>query len=157
VSALDVHGADLVVMPGHVAQFFLGDDEWHEALIAVRNALALGGRLAFETRNPAARAWESWTPAETRRTLSDPSAGGIETWSEVADVAREVVTTTLHHHFARTGEHVTATTALRFRTPEQLGASLSAAGLGVEDRYGGWDGHPFTDTDEELVLVAVRR
>jgi SAM-dependent methyltransferase len=156
VTALDGTGADLVVMPGHVAQFFLGDEEWHEALIAVRNALHPGGRLAFETRNPAARAWESWTPAATRRTVADPVAGEIEAWTEVVEVADGVVTSTLHHRFARTGDDVTATTALRFRAPEELDVSLAAAGFVVEHRYGGWDGHPFTYADEELVMVARR-
>ena len=54
VTALDVQGADLAFMAGHVAQFFLTDEAWHEALTAVHAALRPGGRLAFETRNPAA-------------------------------------------------------------------------------------------------------
>jgi SAM-dependent methyltransferase len=157
VTDLDVSDADLAVMAGHVAQFFVWDDEWHDALVAVQNALRPGGRLAFETRNPAARAWESWTPSRTRRRVADPRTGEIETWTEVVDVADGVVTSALHHLFTRTGDDVTATTVLRFRTPAELDASLGAAGFAVERRYGGWDRHPFTDTDDELVLVARRR
>jgi hypothetical protein len=37
---------DLVVMTGHAFQSLIEDN----------------GRFAFETRNPLARAWESWTP-----------------------------------------------------------------------------------------------
>ena len=155
VTALDVRDADLCVMPGHVAQFFLGDDEWHEALVAVRNALRPGGRLAFETRNPAVRSWESWTPTRTRRRVVDPEAGGIETWTEVVDVADGVVTTVLHHVFERSGDDVTARTSLRFRTPEDLEASLDAAGFEIEHRYGGWDRQPFTDEDELVVVARV--
>lgn len=156
VTALDVRGADLAVMPGHVAQFFVADDAWHAALVAVRKALRRGGRLAFESRNPAVRAWERWTPEATRRRVEDPGAGRIETWTEVVDVTGGVVTTLLHHVFERTGEDVLARTALRFRTPQELDASLEAAGLEVEHRYGGWDRNPFADGDEELVVVAVR-
>ena len=54
---------DLVVMTGHAFQVLLTDDEIRSALAAVRGALRPGGRFAFETRNPAARAWERWTPA----------------------------------------------------------------------------------------------
>src|SRR5579884_984396 len=54
---IGVTGADLAIMTGHVAQFFVRDDEWSSALAALRAALRTGGRLAFETRNPGARAW----------------------------------------------------------------------------------------------------
>ena len=53
---------DLVVMTGHAFQVLVSDDEVRAALAAVRVALAPGGRFAFETRNPAARAWEDWVP-----------------------------------------------------------------------------------------------
>ncbi len=32
------------------------------AFVSVRSALTADGRFAFETRHPAARAWERWTP-----------------------------------------------------------------------------------------------
>ena len=47
--------ADLAIMTGHVAQFFVSDESWSEALTAppcTRSAPA--GRLAFESRNPQA-------------------------------------------------------------------------------------------------------
>lgn len=69
VTALDVQGVDLAFTAGHVAQFFLTDEAWHEALTAVHAALRPGGRLAFETRNPAARAWR---PTDTWRSVRDP-------------------------------------------------------------------------------------
>jgi SAM-dependent methyltransferase len=54
---------DLAVMTGHAFQFLVDDDELRASLAAIRRALVSGGRFAFETRNPAARAWESWNPA----------------------------------------------------------------------------------------------
>ena len=50
--------ADLAIMSGHVAQFFVDDDEWSDALAALHAALRPGGYLAFESRNPDAREWE---------------------------------------------------------------------------------------------------
>lgn len=50
--------ADLVTMTANVAQVFLGDDQWRATLAALEGALRPGGRLVFETRDPAARAWE---------------------------------------------------------------------------------------------------
>src|SRR5579871_3388703 len=53
---------DLVVMTGHAFQALLTDEELHAAVAAVRRALHGGGRFVFDTRNPAARAWERWNP-----------------------------------------------------------------------------------------------
>lgn len=44
--------ADLAIMTGHVAQFFLEDESWQQALRSIRGALKPGGYLAFECRNP---------------------------------------------------------------------------------------------------------
>ena len=58
--------ADLAIMSGHVAQFFVDDDEWSDALAALHAALRPGGHLAFESRNPDAREWERWTRDRVR-------------------------------------------------------------------------------------------
>jgi hypothetical protein len=76
----------MAFMAGHVAQFFVTDQAWQEVIAATRAVLRSGGLFAFESRNPAARAWESWTPQETRRSVVDPAAGPIETWSAVDTV-----------------------------------------------------------------------
>ncbi|HUZ03445.1 MAG TPA: class I SAM-dependent methyltransferase, partial [Thermomicrobiaceae bacterium] len=55
------HEFDLVVMTGHAFQELVADDEIRAALVAIRSALTDGGRFAFETRNPLARAWEHWS------------------------------------------------------------------------------------------------
>ena len=47
----------LATMTGNVAQVFLTDAEWDAALWSARAALRPGGRLVFETRDPAVRAW----------------------------------------------------------------------------------------------------
>ncbi len=57
-SVLETPAADLVVMTGNVAQVFLEDAEWVATLRAIHAALRPGGHLAFESRNPDARAWE---------------------------------------------------------------------------------------------------
>src|SRR5687768_12217300 len=49
--------ADLAIMTGHVAQFFLDDEGWHSTLVAIRSALRRGGRIAFESRNPLVQPW----------------------------------------------------------------------------------------------------
>lgn len=68
--------ADLVVMTGNVAQH-IGEPDWHRTLDDLHRVLRPGGTLTFESRNPAAHAWRSWTTPErtVRGTLSGPIRG----------------------------------------------------------------------------------
>jgi SAM-dependent methyltransferase len=154
-SRLDVIEAALAIMTGHVAQFFLTDEDWMGALTALRAALRPGGRLAFESRDPRARAWEAWTPA-ARRSVVDPTAGRVDTWCELHEVHDGLVSSTIHYRFAATGEELLAPTTLRFRTREELERTLAAAGFAVEHVYGDWDRRPVGPTTPELIVVALR-
>ncbi|MGH3049058.1 MAG: class I SAM-dependent methyltransferase, partial [Gaiellaceae bacterium] len=60
---------ELALMTSHVAQVF-AKDEWRETLHDLARAVVPGGRLAFDSRDPAARAWESWN-ASNKRQLPD--------------------------------------------------------------------------------------
>jgi SAM-dependent methyltransferase len=148
--------ADLAIMTGHVAQFFVTDESWHEALAALRAAVRPGGRLAFESRNPGAREWEGWT-REARRSVVDPTAGRVDTWSEVYDVKDGIVSYANHYAFAATGEELVSTMQLRFRTVEELTRSLADAGFAVDRVYGDWDRRPAGPTTRELIVVAASR
>jgi ubiquinone/menaquinone biosynthesis C-methylase UbiE len=58
---------DLVTMTGNVAQVFLTGQEWAATLRAARRALRRGGRLVFESRDPAKAAWLEWNRDQTYR------------------------------------------------------------------------------------------
>lgn len=146
--------ADLAIMTGHVAQFFLTDHRWHSALIALRAALRPGGRLAFESRNPVAREWERWS-RETRLSADDPAAGRIDAWSEVHDVHDGVVSYTNHYAFAATGEEMVSPNQLRFRTEAELTGSLGDAAFTIERICGDWDCRPASPRTRELIVVAL--
>jgi SAM-dependent methyltransferase len=155
VGRLGAPDADLAIMTGHVAQFFLSDESWHAALVALRAALRPGGRLAFESRNPAAREWESWT-RDVRRTADDPVAGRVDTWCEVHDVRDGIVSCTNHYAFASTGEELVSPNRLRFRSEDELTQSLADAGFAVERVYGDWDYRRASPMARELIVVAAR-
>ena len=61
---------DFAVMTGHAFQVLLTDDELRTAFAAIRRALKPGGRFGFDTRDPAARAWERWTPAHVSEVVT---------------------------------------------------------------------------------------
>jgi SAM-dependent methyltransferase len=65
---------ELVTMTGHAFQVLLSDDDVRRVLANVQRHLEPEGRFAFETRNPAAKAWERWIRS-TREDGSKPPAG----------------------------------------------------------------------------------
>jgi SAM-dependent methyltransferase len=145
--------ADFAFLSGHVAQFFLADGDWDAALVDLRRSLRPGGILAFETRNPAAREWESWTESNRRVTV-DPQAGPIETWTVVEGLRDGMVSCALHYRFLDSGEELTARGDLRFRRLDELIRSLAEAGFAVEQSFGGWDRRSIGEEAPEFILVA---
>lgn len=146
---------DLALMTGYVAQFFLADEEWDGALRALRRGLRAHGWLAFDTRNPAAQAWESWG-GQTPRVIEHVDLGRFEVGSIAEAAGSGVVRYTNHYRFS-TGEELTSTGLLRFRTPGQLEATLTAAGFTVEEIYGDWDRSAVGSTSPELIVLARAR
>lgn len=120
---------DAVTMTGNVAQVFLTDDEWAGTLHAARRVLRPGGHLAFETRNPAAEAWRSWTRDASRRRVAVPGLGDVETWFDVTDVQHTTVTFQSTYHFVRDDTVMTSGSTLRFRDHDEVTASLRTAGF----------------------------
>ena len=153
VGTLDVTGVDLVFMAGHVAQFFVSDDAWRAALHVLHGALRPGGLLAFESRNPGAREWETWEAAD-RQVAVDATIGTVQRWTEVLDVRGDVVAGRLHYRFDD-GVELVADGELRFRSVEELRGTLDDAGFVVTEAYGDWDRRPLVALSPEIILVAA--
>lgn len=157
--ALPAGAADLAIMTGHVAQVFVADDAWQDALTAAHRALRQGGLLVFESRDPRARAWLRW--GDDRETI-ETTGGMVTAWNEVTAVDEATaesggVVGLVGHYTLPDGEHLTDEGALRFRTEEDLRATLVGAGFGVRAVYGDWMRGPVTDTTTELIVVAEAR
>lgn len=145
---------DLAVMTGNVAQH-IPEADWPRALCTLRRRLAIGGTLAFESRNPAVRAWETWATDE--RTSRDTAHGTLVEWSEVTELDEETVTLVAHNQFLRSGETVTETLRLGFRSRADIEAALRTAGFDVEAVYGDWRRTPMADDAPVMVFVARAR
>ncbi|MBN1092658.1 class I SAM-dependent methyltransferase [Blastococcus sp. TML/M2B] len=132
VAALPPLQVDLVTMTGNVAQVFLTDEEWAAALRAVRAALRPGGRFVFESRRPERRAWQEWTPERSAARVDVPG-GAVRTEVAVTAVRGLLVSFRWTFRFEADGAVLTSDSTLRFRGRAELAASLTAAGLEVED------------------------
>ena len=120
---------DAAFMTGNVAQVFLTDDDWAATLRGTRAAMRPGGVLVFETRDPARRAWEEWTPELTRTIVDVPDVGVVESWAEVIEVSGELVTFRSMISFRRDDVVVESVSTLRFRDRRQVEASLAREGF----------------------------
>ncbi|WP_369261805.1 class I SAM-dependent methyltransferase [Streptomyces sp. R35] len=148
---------DLVVMTGHAFQVLVGNEELRMALASVRDALSDEGRFVFETRNPAARAWESWTPERVRE-VTDAHGDVVRVWHEVESpvLGDRVTFTETFDHPAWQRPRVSRST-LRFLGADALSGFLGEAGLVVREQFGDWGRGPLTPSAPEIVTVAQRQ
>jgi SAM-dependent methyltransferase len=142
---------DLATMTGNAAQGVVAPDAWARTLHGAHAALRPGGRLVLETRDPARRAWEEWTPELTRRVTRVPGAGEVESWQELVAVREDLVTFRSTYVFAADGAVLTSESTLRFRGRDEVAADLAAHGFTTQEVRGAPD-----RPGRELVFVARR-
>ena len=131
--ALSPLHADMATMTGNVAQVFLSDEEWSAVLGAARAALRPGGRLVFETRDPARQAWLEWDRPHTYIHAVVPGIGRVETWEDLTEVSGEFVSFRSTCVFASDGAVLTSDSTLRFRSQDAVRDSLAAAGFTTDE------------------------
>lgn len=125
--------ADVATMTGNVAQVFVTDQDWAAALRAVRGSLRPGGRLVFESRDPAKQAWREWTRDQTYRRADIPGVGPVVTWTDVTRAKGGLVSFRATFVFEADGAVLASDSTLRFRGRDELADSLAAAGFAVQE------------------------
>lgn len=143
--------ADLATMTGNAAQEITGPQDWQRTLHGMRAALRPGGRLVFETRIPARRAWEEWNREATYGVTEIAGVGAVESWVDLLDVSGPLVTFRWTYVFAADGQTLTSDSTLRFRERHEVEAALAVQGYVVEDVRGAPD-----RPGREFVFVARR-
>jgi SAM-dependent methyltransferase len=137
--------ADLVLMTGHVAQYFLDDAAWRAVLGSARRALLAGGHLAFETRNPAREEWRTWSSEEPRAAMGRTVRTAVERHGDLV---------THTDVWSQGGRRWTTSETLRFPSWGAVEQGLAAAGLEVVETWGDWDGGPLRATSPEWIVLA---
>lgn len=146
---------DLIVMTGHAFQVLVADADIDATLAAARRALKPAGVFAFETRNPAARAWERWRP-ENAATIVDGMGEPVTITTQVT-APFDGRTVSFTHSFTGPSPHLPQMSAstLRFLDAAELASRLAAAGLQIRAQFGDFDGSPLMDGSPEIIVLAT--
>jgi len=145
--------ADLVLCTGN-AIMHVSPQALPSTLTSIVRALRTAGIVSFESRNPACRAWEHWTPAATYSERVT-SAGQLREWLDVTDVDGGRVVFDAHNVFPD-GEDRIYTSILFFRTAEEFQRDLDLAGFSDITWTGDWHGAPIDDASPFYVFRARR-
>ena len=155
----DARGLDLgrrfaaVVMTGHTFQTLLTCADRTAVLATIARHLEPGGRFFFDSRNPMARAWESWTPDKTRVIRPHPVFGPVERWYDARLDGRDGTVRLQMTYATQDGPRYSATSRLAFPPFEDLSDLIDAAGLRVDHWYGDAQGGPLRDGCPDFVPV----
>lgn len=145
---------DFIYMTGHAFQALLTDDDALAVLRTAAHHLTPEGRFAFESRNPADRAWLRWTPSQPRAVAETPEHGRMEDCNDgVFDPATGIVRITHHYRFLDRGTELTGYSRLRFIEQAHLAGLIEQAGLRPITWYGDWDRSPFTAASPEIIAM----
>lgn len=145
---------ELIVLTGHAFQVFLTHEDQRAVLKTIATHLAPGGTFVFDTRNPGAQEWRSWTPDQTRHGIEHPRLGPITTWNDVEyDEKTAVVTYETHYQVASNDRHFSAESKIKFAPQDQLAGLIDSAGLTVETWHGDWHGNEFSAASPEIILM----
>ncbi len=156
---------DLITMTGHAFQALLSDADACAVLETAAHHLEPEGQFVFETRNPALRAWLSWTPDATREVVQTPEQGRVEAcYDALAEAGAEADTNIVgiaqHCRFLDLGlggslERI-GRSRIRFIERDHLAGLLARAGLVAAAWYGDWHRGAFTPTSKEIIAVTRR-
>jgi SAM-dependent methyltransferase len=133
---------DAVVMTGHAFQCLLTLPDRMAVLEAIARHLEPDGRFFFDSRNPQAQEWESWTPEATREVLAHDALGMVERWNDAQETEVPGVIEYQTHYLLSDGQHLQARSRIAFPAFDELSAALAAAGLRVDRWYGDAAGGP---------------
>lgn len=150
-TALPPLRVDLVTMTANVAQAITDPEVWRGTLRGAYEALRPGGHLVFETRDPAARAWDTWNREASYGVTEIEGVGPVETWVDLVDVDGALVTFRWTYVFRDDGTTLTSDSTLRFRERAEVEGELVAEGFEVREVRGAPD-----RPGKEFVFIARR-
>ncbi|MGH2585704.1 MAG: class I SAM-dependent methyltransferase [Dehalococcoidia bacterium] len=144
---------DRIICTGHAFQVFLTEPDQLAFLQTAAAHLAPDGRFIVETRNPAATAWRTGTPAQSLRRVPHPVHGAVEVFSDAADPVDGVVHVTTTYRFLDRAQQYVSAGRLRCSDLDEVHGLLARSGRTAAAVYGDGDTSPLTTTSREIIAI----
>jgi 2-polyprenyl-3-methyl-5-hydroxy-6-metoxy-1,4-benzoquinol methylase len=139
---------DVIIMTGHAFQVFLDDSEILAVFTTMREQLAPGGTIAFESRNPEIDWATRWN------TDADLDAGGHHIHQSRQVTRSRDKRIAFETRYTLDGRTLVSSSELLFLLLEDIEERLKAAGLRADAVYGDWQSQPFDTTlSEEMIFI----
>lgn len=145
---------DLAIMTGHAFQVLVEDAELRTTLGAVHAVLKAEGRFVFETRNPAARAWEQWAAERVLR-VDDGQGNTVRVrWQIETPFDGRTVSFAEIYSSPGWDRPQVSRSVLRFLDADGVARFLTEAGFVIEEQFGHFDRRPLTRESPEILTIA---
>jgi SAM-dependent methyltransferase len=141
---------DLIIMTGHAFQVFLEDIDILAVLGTMRQHLAPGGLIVFESRNPGI----DWPTRWNRDADLAVKGKTIRQSRRVLRMANKRISFDTQYELP--GRTLVSSSELLFLSRAEIEDHLIASGLRAEAVYGGWLSEPFDEAVSEEIVFIVR-
>jgi SAM-dependent methyltransferase len=146
-----------VLMTGHAFQNLLTDADQHAFLARASAHIAVGGTLAFETRNLHGKTYGHTSDSTLWRSFQDQSGRWIDVWvASRFDAPTMIDHVQLVRKVRETGETWPSQIALRYIGVEELNRRWAAHGFTVVAQYGDWSKTPRVFSSPEIITICRR-
>ena len=146
-----------VLMTGHAFQNLLTDADQHAFLARASAHIAVGGTLAFETRNLPGKTYGNTSDPTLWRSFQDPAGRWIDVWvASRFDAPTMIDHVQLVREVRETGETWPSQIALRYIGVDELNRCLAAHDFTVVAQYGDWANTPCELSSPEIITVCRR-
>ncbi len=145
-----------VFITGNAFQAFLTAADQQALLANVKRHLHPAGVFAFETCNPSGTDLADKTDEEHWAAFIGAQGHAVTvTGLQRFDHEQQLMhwTTIRRWHDSETPRETTTRIACKFTPPAELDAQLRHSGFDVTERYGDWDGSPFTARSEHIISI----
>jgi SAM-dependent methyltransferase len=143
---------DLIIMTGHAFQVLLDQTSILATFAAMREHLADGGRIVFESRNPEID-WKACWDGGVFEVVHDGLV--VRKTRKVVSYGEGRIHFETRYHFPE--ETLVSKSELLFLPREEIERCLHASGLRAEAVHGDWDRRTFDDRTSEEMIFVVRR
>ncbi|KQV64542.1 class I SAM-dependent methyltransferase [Rhizobium sp. Root1220] len=139
---------DLIVMTGHAFQTLLDDVDVVATFATMREHLVRGGRIVFESRNPAI----DWPARWNGDLVLEVGGAPVHEARRFMSMAGNRMSFELRYTFPN--RKLVSKSELLFLSREEIEGWLGASGLSTETVMGDWNGQPFDPrTSPEMIFV----